>query len=205
LLPRKICHGKVFANQKKSCTVNAPTCISIDNLTPQKCVTVPLRTSIAPEPVSDAFQMPRDATSLDELERIVARVTARENRWLVYQRSAARMGIALEPDELWLLARLGEAQQPMSEAGLEGRLHVAAGQCQGLLARLVAAGMASASETGRYTLSAKGRVDYQRLVRQREEDLKKMLADWKPDEHPEVVQMMRQLAQSFASSPPARP
>ena len=103
---------------------------------------VPLRTSIAPEPVSDAFQMPRDATSLDELERIVARVTARENRWLVYQRSAARMGIALEPDELWLLARLGEAQVPMSEADLEGRLHVAAGQCQGLLARLVAAGMA---------------------------------------------------------------
>ena len=166
---------------------------------------VPLRTSIAPEPVSDAFQMPRDATSLDELERIVARVTARENRWLVYQRSAARMGIALEPDELWLLARLGEAQVPMSEADLEGRLHVAAGQCQGLLARLVAAGMASGAADGKFTLSAKGQADYQRLVRQREADLKKMLADWKPDEHPEVVQMMRQLAQSFASSPPARP
>ena len=166
---------------------------------------VPLRTSIAPEPVSDAFQMPRDATSLDELERIVARVTARENRWLVYQRSAVRMGIALEPDQLWLLARLGEAQVPMSVADLEGRLHVAAGQCQGLLARLVAAGMASGSADGKFTLGAKGRGDYQRLVQQREADLKRMLADWKPDEHPEVAQMMRQLAQSFASSPPARP
>jgi hypothetical protein len=65
--------------------------------------------------------------------------------------------------------------------------------------------MASASETGTYSLSAKGWADYQRLVRQREANLKKMLADWKPDEHPEVVQMMRKLAQSFASSPPARP
>ena len=118
---------------------------------------VPLRTSIAPEPVSDAFQMPRDATSLEELERIVARMTARENRWLVYQRSAARMGIALEPDELWLLARIGEAQAPMSQAELEGRLQMSRGQCAGLLARLVAAGMASASRPGRYSLSAKGR------------------------------------------------
>jgi hypothetical protein len=82
---------------------------------------------------------------------------------------------------------------------------MAGGQCEGLLARLVAADMASASETGRFALSAKGQGDYQRLVRQREADLKKMLADWKPDEHPEVVQMMRKLAQSFASSPPARP
>jgi hypothetical protein len=47
--------------------------------------------------------------------------------------------------------------------------------------------------------------DYQRPLQQREADMKKMLADWKPDEHPEVVQMMRQLAQSFASSPPTRP
>ena len=166
---------------------------------------VPLRTSIAPEPVSDAFQMPRDATSLEELQRIVGRVTAHENRWLVYRRSAERMGIGLEPDELWLLARLGEAQGPVSQAELESRLRMAGGQCEGLLARLLAAGMASASETGTFSLSAKGQADYQRLVRQREADLKKMLADWKPDEHPEVVQMMRKLAQSFASSPPARP
>ncbi len=70
---------------------------------------VPLRTSIRPEPMGDAFEMPRDATSLEELERIVARMTARENRWLVYKQRAARMGISLEPDELWLLARIGES------------------------------------------------------------------------------------------------
>ena len=58
--------------------------------------------------MSDPFQMPRDATSLEELERIVTRVTARENRWRVYQNSAARLNIPLEPDEFWLLARIGE-------------------------------------------------------------------------------------------------
>ena len=64
---------------------------------------VPLRTSIEKKPMSDPFQMPRDATSLEELERIVTRVTARENRWRVYQNSAARLNIPLEPDEFWLL------------------------------------------------------------------------------------------------------
>ena len=166
---------------------------------------VPLRSSIAPEPVSDAFQMPRDATSLEELERIVARITARENRWRVYQSAASRMGIGLEPDELWLLARLGEARGPVTQVELEARLQMAGGQCEDLLARLLDTGMASASETGTFSLSAKGAADYQRLVRQREVDLRKMLADWKPDEHPEVLLMMRELAKSFASYPPTRP
>jgi hypothetical protein len=51
-------------------------------------------------------------TSLEELERIVTRMTARENRWQVYTRTATRMGIPLEPDQLWLLARIGETAGP---------------------------------------------------------------------------------------------
>jgi hypothetical protein len=42
-------------------------------------------------------------------------------------------------------------------------------------------------------------------VRQREEDLNLMLADWHPDQHPDVKAMMRELANSFASSPPVKP
>ena len=166
---------------------------------------VPLRSSIAPEPVSDAFQMPRDATSLEELERIVARITARENRWRVYRSAASRMGIGLEPDELWLLARLGEAKGPVSKTQLQSRLSIAGEDCSSLLDRLVEAGMATATSDGDFELSAGGHAAYLRLVGQREADLKKMLADWKPDEHPEVVSMMRELAKSFASYPPTRP
>lgn len=166
---------------------------------------VPLRSSIAPEPVGDAFQMPRDATSLEELERILERMTAHENRWLVYQRAATRMGIALEPDELWLLARIGEAHGEVSQAQLQSKLNISEHQCGEFLGRLVAARTAVRSPEGRYSLSTKGRENYGRLIEQREEDLKQMLADWKPEEHPEVVNMMRELAMSFASSPPSRP
>ncbi len=78
-------------------------------------------------------------------------------------------------------------------------------QLSALLARLVAAGMATEAPDGVLELSAKGRADYRRLLQQREEDLKKMLADWRPEEHPDVKAMMRELANSFASTPPVKP
>jgi len=166
---------------------------------------VPLRTSIAPQPIGDAIETPRDATSLEELERIVTRMTARENRWQVYKRTAARMGLMLEPDELWMLARIGEISGRTDTAELEQRLRIDGPQCARLVDRLAALGLATGSSNRSFELSDKGRAEYQRLLRQREQDLKEMLADWEPDEHPDVREMMRQLANSFASTPPARP
>lgn len=54
-------------------------------------------------------------------------------------------------------------------------------------------------------MTEKGRELYARLLRQREENLAKMLADWDSNEHPEVRALMRELATSFASSPPVKP
>ncbi len=165
---------------------------------------VPLRTTITPEPLTEAFPLPRDATSLDELKRIVTRMTARENRWRVYQRAAGRIGLQLEPDELWLLARIGESFGRATQADLEGRLKIKAGQCGELLGRLMAAGMVTRTPTGLYELSEEGRAGYERLLKRREQDLEEMLADWDRNEHPDVRAMMKELAKSFASAPPTR-
>jgi EmrB/QacA subfamily drug resistance transporter len=165
---------------------------------------VPLRTTITPESLTEAFPMPRDATSLDELKRIVTRITARENRWRVYERVAERIGLPLEPDELWLLARLGETHGRATQADLEGRLEIGGTQCADLLGRLVAKGMATRSAAGLYELSGKGRAGYEHLLTRREQDLEEMLADWDRNEHPDVRAMMKELAKSFASTPPTR-
>ena len=157
---------------------------------------VPLRTSIEPKPMSDPFQMPRDATSLEELKRIVARVTARENRWRVYQRSAERLNIPLEPDEFWLLARIGEREGQAEKADLAKRLAGDPHRSR-IFERLASAGMARKTSAGSIELTEQGSAAYDRLVRQREEDLKKMLADWDRNEHPDVRAMMRELAKSF--------
>ena len=108
---------------------------------------VPLRTSIEPKPMSDPFQMPRDATSLEELKRIVARVTARENRWRVYQRSAKRLNIPLEPDEFWLFARIGEREDQAEKADLAKRLAGDPHRSR-IFDRLASAGMARKSSFG---------------------------------------------------------
>lgn len=163
---------------------------------------VPLRTTITPD--GNAFPLPRDATSLEELKRIVARVTARENRWRVYQRAADRIGLPLEPDELWLLARIGETFGRATQADLEARLATRAGQCRELLDRLAAAGMVMRTPAGLYELSKQGRAGYERLLKRREQDLEEMLADWDRNEHPDVRAMMKELANSFASAPPTR-
>ncbi|HKS89807.1 MAG TPA: MDR family MFS transporter, partial [Stellaceae bacterium] len=49
---------------------------------------VPLRGPARGEAIGQSFAMPRDATSLDELQRIVGRLIRRENRWELFRRVA---------------------------------------------------------------------------------------------------------------------
>ena len=69
---------------------------------------LPLRGMEPAKDLSESFSMPRDATSLEELERIVTTLMAHENRWRLYADLAARAQLDLAAPELWMLARLGE-------------------------------------------------------------------------------------------------
>jgi hypothetical protein len=154
-------------------------------------VEIPLRRSIAPEPIGDTFQMPRDATSL--AERIVMRMAAKENRWKVYERAAAQAGIAIEPDQLWMLARTAQQGDRHTTATLAKHLGLPEHQCKAPVEALIERGMAMAQPAGS--------IEFAR----REAELEHMLRDWTPKEHPEVRAKLASLAESFASSPPARP
>jgi EmrB/QacA subfamily drug resistance transporter len=163
---------------------------------------VPLKTSLAPEPLNDPLQMPRDATSLEELARIVSRVTARENRWRVYQQSAQRIGLDVTPVELWVLARIGERGGQASRTELEKRSATGDVQRERLFAELVASGVVSEGHGDVIELTAKGKAAYARLVRNREDNLRHMLSEWDRNEHPEVRALLHEMANSFASTPP---
>jgi EmrB/QacA subfamily drug resistance transporter len=58
---------------------------------------IELRDTAAAEGMAESFAMPRDATSLEELERIVTVLVTRENRWRVYADLARRAGLDLPP------------------------------------------------------------------------------------------------------------
>jgi hypothetical protein len=77
---------------------------------------VPLRGMGAAEGLSESFSMPRDATSLQELERIVTTLMAHENRWRLYADLAQRAQLDLPAPELWTLARLGERAQRSAQS-----------------------------------------------------------------------------------------
>ena len=149
---------------------------------------VPLRKSAAAEGIAESFATPRDAKSLPELERILATLARRENRWRVYEDVAQEAEVDLEPAELWLLARLGEDVA----VDLDDPRLAAAG------ASLRERGLV---EDGR--LRAEGEAVYGRVLGVRRQRLAELLEGWRPEEHDEVRAMLDELAREFVAEPPA--
>ena len=148
---------------------------------------VPLRKSAAAECIAESFATPRDAESLPELERILATLARRENRWRVYEEAAEHAGVELDPTELWILARLGE------KAAID------------LTDPQLAAAGASLRERGLVEdsrLVGKGEAVYGRVLAMRRRRLAELLDGWAPEDHDEVRAMLDAFAREFVAEPP---
>jgi hypothetical protein len=161
---------------------------------------VPLRGPARADTIGESFAMPRDATSLEELEQIVGRLQRRENRWRVYRTIAEATGFALAPDEIWLLARLCRARQKLHEEPALGPDRFAE-----IGRRLVAKKMAVRGADGTLSSSPRGRDAFERMVAERRARLAQILARWTPEQHEEVRAMLDRLAQTLMADPPAMP
>jgi hypothetical protein len=161
---------------------------------------VPLRGPARADTIGESFAMPRDATSLEELEQIVGRLQRRENRWQVYQTIAEAARVSLAPDEIWLLARLCRAGRPLSgEPALEGGRFAAIGRI------LVAKNMAARCADGALAVTPRGQDSFERMVAARRARLAYLLARWKPEEPEEVRAMLDRLTRTVMAGPPAVP
>ena len=160
---------------------------------------IPLREGAAAEGLGESFAMPRDATSLQELERIVSLLVARENRWRAYADLAQRAGLDLPAQELWMLARLGE-REPMTLASLSAELRIPAAALERPVQALRERGVVAPSET--LQLTASGVAMRDRVVAARRKGLADMLARWQPEEHPDVVALIERMAQALTSDLP---
>src|SRR5262249_37878128 len=108
---------------------------------------IPLRGVALSANAGSPFNMPRDATSLRELEQILALRLARENRWRVYDDLAKRAQVDLPAPELWMLARLGE-RSPLSAHDLSAELNVPWRDLEVPLDALCERGLAQKSANG---------------------------------------------------------
>jgi EmrB/QacA subfamily drug resistance transporter len=162
----------------------------------------PLREGAAPEGMGESFAMPRDATSLEELERIVTVLVAHENRWRVYADLARRVDVDLPPPELWMLARLGE-REPMTLASLSAELKIPEQQLKPPLDALCDRGIAEKRTDGPLRLTPAGIALRDRMVAARRQGLADMLARWKPEQHPDVLALIERMAQALTGDLPA--
>ncbi|HEY1362355.1 MAG TPA: MFS transporter [Xanthobacteraceae bacterium] len=163
---------------------------------------IPLRAGAAAEGVGESFAMPRDATSLEELERIVTLLLARENRWRAYADLARRAALDLPAPELWMLVRLGE-REPMTTAELSAELSIPAASLQPPLQALRERGIVAGEAGGPLLLTAAGMAMRDRVVAARRQGLADMLARWRPEQHPEVLAMIERMSQALARDLPA--
>ena len=163
---------------------------------------VPLRGMEPAKGLSESFSMPRDATSLEELERIVTALMAHENRWRLYADLAARAELDLPAPELWMLARLGE-RAPRSAQALSDDLQLSLARLEGPLHNLCERGIAERDAAGSLQLSAIGIEMRDRLLAARRKGLADVMARWEPDKHPDVLALLNRMVETLVRDLPA--
>jgi DNA-binding MarR family transcriptional regulator len=163
---------------------------------------VPLRGMERTEDLSETFSLPRDATSLEELERIVTALLAHENRWRLYADLATRAQLDLTAPELWMLARLGE-RAPRSLQSLSEDLKLPPARLEGPLAALRERGIAEPDPQGNLRLTAAGAAMRDRVLAARRQGLADLMARWEPQRHPDVLALLDRMVATLVRDLPA--
>jgi DNA-binding MarR family transcriptional regulator len=127
------------------------------------------------------------------------RVASRENRSELYQTLAHRAGVDLPSRSCWLLYRLAD-RPACTVREVAQRLKVDADIIRPAVAGLVEAGMVAEVHRGPerdVALTPVGLAAIDRLTEARRKGLTELLEGWNPQEHPEVIDMVKHLASSL--------
>jgi EmrB/QacA subfamily drug resistance transporter len=163
---------------------------------------VPLRGMEPAQGLSESFAMPRDATSLEELEGIVTTLMAHENRWRLYADLAQRAQLDLPAPELWMLARLGE-RAPRSAQSLSDDLALPRARLEAPLDALCSRGIAIRDANADLRLTAAGSAMRDRLLEARRKGLADLMARWEPGKHPDVLALLNRMVDTLVRDLPA--
>jgi EmrB/QacA subfamily drug resistance transporter len=160
---------------------------------------VALRKSVETVDLGEGFGMQGSRSSLQEIQLALERVANRENRTELYQTLAHRAGIDLPSRSCWLLYRLAD-RPACTVREVAKSLKVDAEIIRPAVAGLVAAGMVSEIHRGTerdLALTPIGLAAIDRLTEARRNGLTELLEGWSPQEHPEVIDMVKHLASSL--------
>jgi hypothetical protein len=162
---------------------------------------VPLRTSARAPDVGEGLELAHEDDRLREVARALSLLAAREERWGIYERLAARAELTLDPPELWLLTRLGE-RVPVTREALAHEFEMDGRALAGPLERLFADGYLMDTD-GAIVLSGSGSAAYERILEARRAGLRDLLDGLEPERHPELQQLVERLGRDLVREMPA--
>ena len=165
---------------------------------------IPLRATARVPDTRRGLGAASEDDSLGEVQRALATLAHRDNRWALYERLAKRAGIDLAPPSLWLFCRLA-TRAPIRTDELADDLTVDGARLAPLLVNLEHEALVGEGGDGSLHLTALGDTQWDRLVAARRQGLDEYLAGYDPDDHPDLRRMLDDLARDVVSEIPAEP
>jgi DNA-binding MarR family transcriptional regulator len=138
---------------------------------------------------------PPARSSVDEVERSLARLASADLRRRGYERLTAMAGLDLPAGSSWILTRLAK-QGPVAGDDLVRQANVSMDFGRPFVDRLVAEGMVVRAD-GRLVLTDAGHQAAEKLFMARREGLRELLADWSPDEYAELGELLTKLSRAM--------
>jgi EmrB/QacA subfamily drug resistance transporter len=152
----------------------------------------PLRKTVETS-IGDGLGAPVDTDSMSQLTRALSRTVGRERTLAFMAETVARAGVDLSPSASWALLRLG-APDPITVSEAAALPHVDVGRLMIAVEELRAAELLDGERP-----TEAGHAMRVRLVAARTDGLRMLVADWQPDENPELDPLLRRLADELAA------
>jgi EmrB/QacA subfamily drug resistance transporter len=161
----------------------------------------PLRETVAAaagtvsEEMSEAFPMPRDASSIERMLRGLRVLQERSLQQRYLERVAERAGVDLIPIAVWLLLRI--EHDPRLDVTSLGPAHrvddarLAEGLRQLRERRFVDEISLADGRAPRYRLTTSGRDALERILAVRRDRLNEVFAEWQPEKSTELAELQR--------------
>jgi DNA-binding MarR family transcriptional regulator len=131
---------------------------------------------------------------------MITRLSSRENIWERYGRAIDRASVDISVPQAYGLFRLHHAG-PITEAEICRRLNCLPGEIRPKLDAMVASGRVYESPEGLLTLTPAGQDVIHRLSQARLEQLRAKLDGYSPEQHAELLDMLRTLADDSLDAP----
>ncbi len=161
---------------------------------------VPLRTATSATDLGESSGLPTFRTSLAEIERFVTKLSSRQNVWERYGRVIERADLDISVPHAYALFRLHHAG-PVTEEQVCAKLKAPIDEIRPKVEKMINAGTVQRDASGVLTLTPQGHTIIDKMSEVRLELLEEQLKGWDPNQHEELIALLKTLADNSLEAP----